>query len=126
MKHLFRIYGSADYVSNALEFWSEDLFFLELWEDVSKLSSKKSLDKKVHDTIEDVSTANVPQSEEDEGTLFDETIASYTRLKVRAMHSIQSLLKKELQSSMKDYFRQTGWNSTVTDTNFSSIEMSSS
>lgn len=114
LERLCRIYGSLEYIAYVLETWGQDLFFLELWNDISTLSAKnKRLDNKVSQAVGD-SSATIPENEDDEGTLFDETIASYNKLKHRVTLTISSVLKKELQHSMSDYFKSTIWRTDVT------------
>lgn len=113
LERLCRIYGSLEYIASALETWGQDLFFLELWNDISTLSAKnKRLDSKVSQAV-DGSSATIPENEDDEGTLFDETVASYNKLKHRITLTISSVLKKELQYSMSDYFKSTIWRTDV-------------
>lgn len=104
LERLCKIYGSLDYMSNCLEAWGQDLFFLELWDDISRLSSK-AREKEAKPS----SSVKIPGNEEDEGTLFDETLASYLKLKGRVSLSINSLIRKELQAGMKEYFRFGVW-----------------
>jgi hypothetical protein len=106
LQRLCRIYGSLDYIASALGIWGQELFFLELWQDISKLNKT---DKKTTEAFDKATTANFPDNEEDEGTLFDETISSYSKLKERIALTIHSHLRKELQHSMKTYFRYTDW-----------------
>lgn len=106
LERLCRIYGSLDYISQALQAWGQDLFFLEIWEDISKRTSR--LDSKVKQAVSDTS-ANVPTSESQEGTLFDETVTSYEALKKRVQLTINSVLKKEMRSSLQDYVRSSQW-----------------
>lgn len=116
LERLCRIYGSLEYIASALETWGQDLFFLELWNDISTLSTKnKRLDSKVSQAVGD-SSATIPENEDDEGTLFDETVASYNKLKHRVTLTISSVLKKELQHSMSDYFKSTVWKTDVKPT----------
>jgi hypothetical protein len=104
LERLCKIYGSLDYMSSCLETWGQDLFFLELWDDISRLSSK-ARDKEAKKS----GSAKIPDSEEEEGTLFDETLASYSKLKGRVVLSINALIRKELQAGMRDYFRFGEW-----------------
>lgn len=122
LERLCRIYGSLDYIASTLETWGQELFFLELWDDICSLSAKKkSLDRKVAQAV-DSSSATIPENEDDEGTLFDETVASYNKLKNRVTLTISSVLKKELQHSMDDYFKTSYWK---TDSSPNSGEISS-
>lgn len=105
LERLCRIYGSLDYMSLCLETWGQDLFFLDLWDDISRLSSG-ARDKETKKT----GSARIPDNEDDEGTLFDETLTLYCKLKGRVQLAINSLVRKELQSGMRDYFRYGEWN----------------
>ncbi|CAN6660518.1 hypothetical protein TRVA0_032S01134 [Trichomonascus vanleenenianus] len=120
LERLCRIYGSVEYIITTLEIWGQSVFFLELWDDISKLSSSsKKLDNKTSLALKD-SQATIPHNEEEDGTLFDETIASYSKLKERVFLTVQSLLKKELQTAMHDYLRKSDWQPQSASTEVSS------
>jgi hypothetical protein len=66
-------------------------------------SSKQTLDQSSKDAIKAVTQHAV------EGTVFDETNTGYKDLCTRVETAIVNLLKRELQHSMKDYFKKSDW-----------------
>lgn len=104
LERLCRIYGSLNYISYFLEQWGDEEFFLQLWHDITTLSgSKQTLDQTSKDAIKAVTQHAV------EGTVFDETNTGYKELCNRVENSIVNLLKRELQHSMKEYFKKSDW-----------------
>lgn len=125
---LCRTYGSLQCIGDALVVWGQDLFFLDLWQDLCQTTSSSAasvrptneqssipgqlpsvLDSPTLVSLEESTTGKVPRTEDEDGTLFDETIASYTKLRLRVIENTMSLLKKELSSSMKPYFQENQW-----------------
>lgn len=106
IESLCRTYGSVQCIVDALNTWGQDIFFLDLWQDLCRLNG---IDDSTRAALEDSNTGKVPQSEEDDGTLFDETVATYTKLKQRVLLNTNNVLKKELSTSMKPYFQHSQW-----------------
>lgn len=80
---------------------TQNQFFLDLWNDITKLSSQKhDLDKTSKLAIQTVT------NDAAEGTVFDETNTGYKALSSRVEQTILNLLKREIQHSMKPYFRK--------------------
>lgn len=105
LERLCRIYGSIAYLIRSLEKWGQDLFFVELWEDISRVNERS--DQKSITTKE--SSITIPEDEDNEGTLFDETVISFQKLLNRVILNINNLIGKEIKSSMREYFRSTHW-----------------
>lgn len=107
-----RIFGSANYMIETLQVWGEDVFFLELWRDITSLNSSTrkegGIDKDASQT-----SANIPSNGEDEGTLFDDTIKGYITLKDRVYQTAKSFLEKRMQEGMKEYFKLNDWSKHV-------------
>ncbi|ANB13052.1 hypothetical protein AWJ20_1330 [Sugiyamaella lignohabitans] len=95
LERLCRIYGSLSYIISALGEWGEDLFFLDLWEHVSKVSSK--------DRHKD------SHSNENQETLFDETIHSYLEKKQKVYSIISGHVRKELRQSLQECYQYSEW-----------------
>lgn len=106
LERLCKIYGSIAYLIKALEKWGQDLFFVELWEDISRVNERSD-----HKPISSkASSITIPEDEDNEGTLFDETVISFQKLLNRVILNINNLIGKEIKSSMREYFRSTHWN----------------
>ena len=125
LERLCRVYGSAEYLEKKMRDWSDDVFFLELWDELQFRArqnggSGKNLagDK----TVEDVAgrTSSAVGSEEDTGALFDETAGAYRRLRIRGEGIIQDKLIHEIRDSLRSYYRINPWSSLSSESSNSS------
>lgn len=106
LETLCKVYGSADHVVNALKDWSNEEFFITMWEqlqsrakvteDQSNLAGGMS-----YDHVRNRTSAVVGTEDNDNGVLFDETIAAYSARRQTA----QKLLSEALASSHHKIFR---------------------
>lgn len=107
-----RIFGSAKFIIETLQVWGEDVFFLELWRDITFLnhSSRKEggIDSEAMQT-----SATLPTDDTDEGTLFDDTIKGYTSLQDRVYQTAKGFLEKRMQDGMKEYFKLNDWSKNI-------------
>jgi len=111
LERLCKAYGSAVFMENCMRDWGEDIFFLELWEDLQSRASKVSPDKslagnmKIRDVASVTSSALVSGDDDDDGALFDETAGSYRELRRKTEETmvdhLVSLLKNELKAYTK-------------------------
>ena len=120
LERLCRVYGSAEYLEKKMRDWSDDVFFLELWDELQdrarrNTGSGKNLagDK----TIEDVAgrTSSVVGSDADSGALFDETAGAYRRLRIRTEGILQDMLIHNIRDSLRPYGRINPWSSLAAD-----------
>lgn len=114
LERLCRVYGSAEYLEKKMRDWSDDLFFLELWDELQHRArghTRNNSNLAGSMSIEDVAgrTSSVVGSGDDSGALFDETSAAYRRLRIRAEEIILENLTYNTQSSMKPYSRINPW-----------------
>lgn len=105
IERLCRIYGSAEYLEKKMRDWSEEVFFLELYDELQdRVQTRPHTNFAGPMSVEAVAqrTSNTihPANDEDQGALFDETAASYKRLRV----STEGLLVDTLTSSVLDGF----------------------
>ena len=112
LDRLCRVYGSADYLERAMRDWSDDIFFLELWDELQdrargRTNKNVTGDMTVHDVAQRTSSA-VGQ-EGDTGALFDETAHAYRRLRVRAEAIIIETLTKNVKDALRPYGRINPW-----------------
>ena len=120
LDRLCRIYGSAEYLERKMQDWSDDIFFLELWDELQyRARSKKqqSISLAGNLSISDVAerTSSNVGSEEDSGALFDETAGAYRRLRIRTEEIIQETLNYDIRESLRPYGRTGSWASINTD-----------
>ena len=87
--------------------WSEELFFLELWDELQIRSGNSKGMANVGmsmDTIAEKTSATI-MSGSDEGALFDETASAYTQLRDRVEPMIVDLVTTSLRDHLKPYSR---------------------
>ncbi|MCJ1285788.1 hypothetical protein MMC26_005129 [Xylographa opegraphella] len=119
LDRLCRVYGSAEYLEKKMRDWSDDVFFLELWDELQFRARSRSGKKFAGDlSIRDVAerTSSVVGSHDDEtGALFDETASAYRRLRIRSESLIQDLLVHNVDRSLRPYQRINPWSSLTAD-----------
>lgn len=118
LERLCRVYGSADYLEKKMRDWSDDVFFLELWDELQFRARSRSGRTVAKDmTVEDVAgrTSSVVGSEDDSGALFDETANAYRRLRIRTEGIMQDLLSHDIRQSLRPYGRINPWSSLSSD-----------
>ncbi len=114
LEHLCRVYGSAEYLEKKMRDWSDDVFFLELWnelQDRTRRDTGKNLAGPM--TVEAVAerTSSAVGSDEDTGTLFDEMAGKYRRLRIRSESIIQDMLVDSINATLRPYKRINPWSS---------------
>ena len=123
LRHLCRVYGSAEYLEKKMRDWSDDVFFLELWDELQDRARGHTSTKFAGPmSIEHVTerTSSAVGSEEDTGALFDETAGAYRRLRVNSENMMQEMLTNSIRDNLRPYGRINPWSS------LSSFEPSSS
>ena len=119
LERLTRVYGSAEYLEKKMRDWSDDIFFLELWDELQDRArsnvGKKPLAGPM--TVEAVAerTSSTVGSEADTGALFDETAGAYKRLRIRSEGFMQEMLIHSLRETLRPYSRINPWSSLSTE-----------
>lgn len=122
LESLVKIFGSAEYLERKMSDWSDDLFFLELWDElltrsradtgnnsignnlrVDDVAAKTSTAIKANPSTEDIDT--------DGSGLFDQTAAVYRRLRERSEEEIVRAFDVNVRSALKVYGKQPQWSS---------------
>ena len=115
LERLCRVYGSAEYLEKKMRDWSDDVFFLELWDELQDRARRSAAGKNLAGpmSVEDVAerTSSAVGSQEDSGALFDETAGAYRRLRIRAEGILQDALSHTLLQSLRPYSRINPWSS---------------
>ncbi|KAI4273822.1 MAG: hypothetical protein LQ337_004374 [Flavoplaca oasis] len=117
LERLVRVYGSAEYLEKKMRDWSDDVFFLELWEELqdrARAHAPQGQKKKTvggNMTVEHVAdkTSAAVGNEEGGGALFDETAGAYRRLRVRTEGVITDTLVQQIRSSLNAYRQINPW-----------------
>ena len=139
LESLCKIYGSAEYLERKMSDWSDDVFFLELWDELENRARRNagangSVGRGLN-TMEVASktSASIKGNADDGedamsgGGLFDETASSYRRLRERAEAEIVRLLESNINGAMRQFSRSSGWSSlSATTTDPASLSPSTS
>ena len=117
LERLCRVYGSAEYLEKKMRDWSDDIFFLDLWDELqdrARNNTRKNLAGPM--SIEAVAerTSSTVGSEEDTGALFDETAGAYRRLRIRSEGIMQEMLTSSIRENLRPYGRINPWSSLAT------------
>ncbi len=103
--------------------WSDDVFFLELWDELQDLARGNTGDRNLAGpmSVEHVAerTSSTVGSEEDTGALFDETAGAYRQLRVRTEDVMQEKLISNLRDTLRPYGRINPWSSLSSEPNAS-------
>lgn len=83
-----QVYCLAKFVCNAVEQWSLELVFVQLWRFYCQLQNK---DDSAH------------------LSLFDNSVQQYQTLLTKAVSTLEQLLRKEIKSMLKDYANMSQW-----------------
>lgn len=114
LDRLCRVFGSSEYLERAMRDWSDDVFFLELWDELqtraksrdsisSKLGGLQEIQQKTSPAVGDES------GKELDGALFDETAAAYRRLRVRSEGILVETLTYNIRETLRPYGRISTW-----------------
>ena len=115
LERLCRVFGSAEYLERAMRDWSDDVFFLELYDELQmRLQSPERLNDALGSVqeIQQRTSSTVgeePSNGEVSGALFDETAGIYLRLRVRSEGMIVDMLTYGLRESLRLYAAVTTW-----------------
>jgi hypothetical protein len=130
LERLCRVYGSAEYLEKKMRDWSDDVFFLELWDEL-QFRARRNSDGSKGTVGKDLSVTDVANrtsssvgSDEDTGALFDETAGAYRRLRVRTEGIMQDMLNYNMREALKPYSRINTWSSLSSDSATEALSVS--
>ena len=130
LETLTRVYGSADFLEHKMADWSDDVFFIDLWEELEDRAKRNTKSRvpgnnapaAVGDTVTpttpgfnvtEVASKTSKTLNDDnniaQGALFDEITTSYRKLRVGAEEYINSLLSTSLTEALKPYKEIDSW-----------------
>lgn len=116
LENLAKINGSAEYLEKAMRDWSDDIFFLELWEELQfrvqqredgNITRDLSLSQVASKTSSTITNGN--GDEEIQGALFDETATAYGTLRDKVEKQIIDLVNNNIRKSLSAYERINPW-----------------
>jgi RAD50-interacting protein 1 len=123
LESLCKVFGSAEYLERKMSDWGDDIFFLELWDELQDRARRNAgtdgsvgrdlntseVASRTSATIKQTSDMDGPEI--DGGALFDETASAYRQLRLKAEEQINELLITAITTSLRPYFKGTGWSS---------------
>lgn len=125
LDYLCRIFGSAEYLERAMRDWSDDVFFLELWDELDyRHKNRDSISGKMDFRNVQQKTSAALGAENDgglEGALFDETASSYHRIRVRSENILVETLTYDIQQALRPYGSIRTWASLSSSTAGTSV-----
>ncbi|KAH0537341.1 hypothetical protein FGG08_005857 [Glutinoglossum americanum] len=118
LERLCRVYGSAEYLEKAMRDWSDDIFFLELWEELQE-RARRNTGKNLAGPMSVQEVANRTSSSvgsgDDTGGLFDESAGAFNELRVRTEGLLVELLSSNMKETLRPYSRISTWSSLNSD-----------
>lgn len=106
LDRICRIFGSAEYLERAMRDWSDDLFFLDLWAELEFRSANGGKVMGNWQEVQRKTSSALGVSGENgglKGALFDETAASYHRLRVRSEGVLVDTITYDIRQALKSY-----------------------
>lgn len=109
LERLCKVYGSLAYMENCMRDWSEDIFFLELWEELETRAAKSNTSKAVagnlnlQEVASITSNTLISSATENDGALFDATAESYKALRLKTEEMIAEHLASHVRDELKAY-----------------------
>ncbi|KAG0094992.1 hypothetical protein BGZ93_006468 [Podila epicladia] len=101
--------ASTEYISSTLKDWGEDVFFLELYKEISErtqeVKNPMHSDNEATDDEDEPSGKNLDAN----GMIFDESIRGFDQLSERIQELMVKNVTKEVFGSMKPYLSLRSW-----------------
>ncbi|KIW84969.1 hypothetical protein Z517_00357 [Fonsecaea pedrosoi CBS 271.37] len=125
LESLAKIFGSAEFLERKMSDWNDDVFFLELWDELQYRAQANSgtgasigTDLKVEDVADKTSTTiksnGVETDEDSDGSgLFDQTASAYRRLRERCEEEMLRFFDINLRGALRAYVKHAQWSSLV-------------
>ncbi|KAL5395970.1 hypothetical protein PMIN03_006989 [Paraphaeosphaeria minitans] len=109
LERLCKTYGSADYLERAMRDWSDDVFFLDIWDELQDRARRAGNIGAM--SVADVAerTSKAVGGDGDGGALFDETAAAYSRLRIRSEKIITDTLNSNVREALRGYRNINPW-----------------
>ncbi|KAH3992878.1 hypothetical protein HBI56_199250 [Parastagonospora nodorum] len=109
LERLCKTYGSADYLQRAMRDWSDDVFFLDIWEGLQdRARQDDSIGGKTVADVAERTSKSVGEDGEG-GALFDETASWYARLRDRSEKIIVDTLNSNVRQALRPYHHINPW-----------------
>ncbi|KAI0099720.1 RINT-1 family protein [Nemania sp. FL0031] len=124
---LCKVLGSSDHIVATLKDWSNEEFFIILWEELQTRARKNSGQETLaggmsHEAVKDRISSAVG-SDEDTGILFDETVAAYSFRRKTAEEFLVSALIDSHQKAFRPYLAKPQWTTISSEVNIDSSQL---
>ncbi|KAL9948736.1 hypothetical protein D7B24_008049 [Verticillium nonalfalfae] len=118
LETLCKVYGSSDHVVNTLKDWSNEDFFVTLWDELQTRAKPGNESPEIagemsYEEVKD-RTSTAVGSDNGDGILFDETIAAYALRRKAAQDFLVGALSKSHNDALKAYSTKVQW-TTISD-----------
>ncbi|TGJ87787.1 hypothetical protein E0Z10_g960 [Xylaria hypoxylon] len=118
---LCKVLGSSDHIVATLKDWSNEEFFVTLWEELQARAHRNSDQETLaggmsHEDVKDRISSAVG-TDGDTGILFDETIAAYSSRRKAAEEYLVSALIDSHQKAFRPYLSKPQWTTISSDLN---------
>ncbi|KAJ4291172.1 hypothetical protein N0V90_010370 [Kalmusia sp. IMI 367209] len=125
LERLCKTYGSADYLERAMRDWSDDVFFLDIWDELQDRARQANNIGAM--SVADVAerTSKAVGGDSDGGALFDETAAAYSRLRIRSEKIIIDTITSNVREALRAYRHINPWATLAGSSASSNATMSS-
>ncbi|KAI0895273.1 TIP-1 family-domain-containing protein [Annulohypoxylon nitens] len=115
---LCKVLGSSDHIIATLKDWSNEEFFVSLWDELQTRAKRSNGDGNIasgmsYENVKDKTSSTVG-SDSDGGILFDETITAYTNRRKNAEEYLVSALNDSHQKAFRPYVAKAHW-TTISD-----------
>ncbi|KAI1119961.1 RINT-1 family protein [Nemania abortiva] len=124
---LCKVLGSSDHIVATLKDWSNEEFFITLWEELQTRARRNSGQETLaggmsHEAVKDRISSAVG-SDKDTGILFDETIAAYSFRRKTAEEFLVSALIDSHQKAFRPYLGKPQWTTISSDVNIDASQL---
>ncbi|KAG5985172.1 hypothetical protein E4U55_000808 [Claviceps digitariae] len=113
LETLCKVIGSADHVANALTDWSDETFFVVLWEELQARDAQRSKRSSAASGIDSHGIqGRIPGAFSDgsnDGGIFDETVSAYSSRRQAAEQLLISALADAHSKAFRNYINSVQW-----------------
>ncbi|KAK2590831.1 hypothetical protein QQS21_011495 [Conoideocrella luteorostrata] len=113
LETLCKVVGSSDHIANVLTEWSDEEFFVALWEELQARDSQKSKRNSTGSNIEpDSILGRVPSTlseGSDDSGIFDETVSAYSSRRKAAEQLLVNALVDSHTKAFRTYVNKVQW-----------------
>ncbi|KAJ9616565.1 hypothetical protein H2200_000284 [Cladophialophora chaetospira] len=123
LEALTKVFGSAEFLERKMSDWSDDVFFVELWDELqdrakanSSVSASVGTGLRIEEVAEKTSATIRANGTDDDADadgsgLFDQTASAYQRLRERGEEEMLRFLDVNLRAALRPYTKSTLWSS---------------